>query len=52
MIEFDLLYDPIGFDTILSNLKDFENSKIIYIHQGGIKGNLTMLQRYKYKLKE
>ncbi|MCK9336590.1 MAG: 1-aminocyclopropane-1-carboxylate deaminase/D-cysteine desulfhydrase [Arcobacteraceae bacterium] len=49
MIEFDLLYDPIGFDTILSNLKIFEDSKIIYIHQGGIKGNLTMLQRYKHK---
>jgi 1-aminocyclopropane-1-carboxylate deaminase len=49
MIEFDLLYDPIGFDTILSNLKDFEDSKIIYIHQGGIKGNFTMLQRYNRK---
>ena len=46
-IEFDLLYDPIGWDTILHyNLKN-----ILYIHQGGLKGNITMLKRYERKLK-
>jgi 1-aminocyclopropane-1-carboxylate deaminase/D-cysteine desulfhydrase-like pyridoxal-dependent ACC family enzyme len=46
-IEFDLLYDPIGWDTIMYyGLKD-----ILYIHQGGILGNETMIERYKRKLK-
>ena len=46
-IEFDLLYDVVGWDTILYyNLKN-----ILYIHQGGIKGNETMIKRYQYKLR-
>jgi len=45
-IEFDLLYDPIGWDTVLYyGLKD-----ILYIHQGGILGNSTMIKRYERKL--
>ena len=45
-IEFDLLYDPIGWDTVLfHNLKN-----ILYIHQGGLKGNITMLKRYERKI--
>jgi len=47
-IEFDLLYDPIGWNTLLKVFKD-ENITILYIHQGGIIGNETMLARYKYK---
>jgi 1-aminocyclopropane-1-carboxylate deaminase/D-cysteine desulfhydrase-like pyridoxal-dependent ACC family enzyme len=44
-IEFDLLYDPIGWEVVIeNNLKD-----ILYIHQGGLKGNITMLKRYKRK---
>ena len=46
-IEFDLLYDPIGISTLMNNYP--KNSTILYIHQGGIIGNETMLQRYKYK---
>jgi 1-aminocyclopropane-1-carboxylate deaminase/D-cysteine desulfhydrase-like pyridoxal-dependent ACC family enzyme len=45
-IEFDLLYDPIGWDTLLHyGLHD-----ILYIHQGGIFGNTTMIKRYERKL--
>lgn len=46
-IEFDLLYDPIGWNTLLHNY----NSDFIYlyIHQGGLVGNESMLQRYTYK---
>ena len=45
-IEFDLLYDPIGWDTI-----DFYGLKnILYIHQGGLKGNISMLMRYERKM--
>jgi 1-aminocyclopropane-1-carboxylate deaminase/D-cysteine desulfhydrase-like pyridoxal-dependent ACC family enzyme len=49
-IEFDLLYDPIGWNTLLNNIDKSYN--YIYIHQGGIKGNETMIQRYKYKYKD
>jgi len=42
-IEFDLLYDPVGWDTILF----YGLKNILYIHQGGIKGNITMIERYQ-----
>ena len=42
-IEFDLLYDPIGWDTI----KYYGLKNILYIHQGGTKGNESMLKRYE-----
>ncbi|MCK5110685.1 MAG: 1-aminocyclopropane-1-carboxylate deaminase [Arcobacteraceae bacterium] len=45
-IEFDLLYDPIGWQTLLK----YQKKNILYIHQGGIKGNETMITRYKRKL--
>jgi len=48
-IEFELLYDPIGWNTILNTKLDLKNTTILYIHQGGIIGNETMIQRYKYK---
>ena len=44
-IEFDLLYDPIGWDTI----EYYDLKNILYIHQGGLKGNITMLKRYERK---
>ncbi len=47
-IEFDLLYDPIGWNTLL-NSELLEKENILYIHQGGTKGNVTMLQRYQRK---
>lgn len=47
-IEFDLLYDPIGLQTFL-DLQKQSNTTYLYIHQGGIKGNETMIQRYNYK---
>ena len=49
-IEFDLLYDPKGWITILDNKELFSN--LVYIHQGGILGNTSMLDRYKYKYGE
>ena len=50
-IEFDFLYDSLGWiclEKYLETLqeKDFE---ILYIHQGGILGNISMLERYKNK---
>ncbi len=49
-IEFDLLYDPIGLESFLSLPKTDTN--YLYIHQGGLKGNETMTQRYLYKYPE
>ena len=50
-IEFDLLYDPIGLKTFLSLPKE-KSFTYLYIHQGGIKGNETMIERYLYKYKD
>lgn len=48
-ITFDLLYDPIGWQTLFYNKDNIDLNNILYIHQGGIIGNITMLQRYKRK---
>jgi len=50
-IEFDLLYDPHGWLTLLENPKLFE-LPLLYIHQGGLLGNESMLMRYKRKYGE
>ncbi|QOQ88184.1 1-aminocyclopropane-1-carboxylate deaminase [Campylobacter corcagiensis] len=47
-VEFDLIYDPVGLLTLFTNLDKFEN-EILYIHQGGLLGNISQLQRYKDK---
>lgn len=50
-IEFDLLYDSLGFIVLEEYLNSLENdnSKILYIHQGGLIGNISMGERYKHK---
>ncbi len=51
-IEFDLLYDPIGWKTILeynAQIQVANPKTIIYIHQGGLIGNETMIERYSRK---
>ena len=47
-IEFDLVYDPKGWLTLLYHEDIFENP-ILYIYQGGILGNESMLPRYQRK---
>ncbi len=48
-IEFDLLYDPIGWRCLLDYLKKQPFKNVLYIHQGGLVGNQSMLARYKRK---
>ncbi len=48
-VEFDLLYDPKGWIVLLESRELFNN--LIYIHQGGTLGNVTMLKRYAHFLK-
>lgn len=47
-IEFDMLYDPIGWLTLMEKPNIFEKP-FLYIHQGGLIGNESMLERYKRK---
>ena len=50
-IEFELIYDPVGFLTMMANLGAFKN-EILYIHQGGALGNISQKLRYERKIKE
>lgn len=47
-VEFDLVYDPVGWTALLEHLPHLEGTPI-YIHQGGILGNSSMEERYKRK---
>lgn len=47
-IEFDLLYDPKGW-IIVSLNPDIFTETTLYIHQGGLIGNESMLARYERK---
>ena len=46
-IEFDLMYDPIGFNTVFTNVQCLMSNDFLYIHQGGLKGNESMIARYQ-----
>ena len=50
-IEFDFLYDSLGWICIENYLQNLEKQdfEVLYIHQGGILGNVSMLERYKNK---
>ena len=51
-IKFDLLYDSLGwlcFENYLKQLEKKDDMIFLYIHQGGIIGNESMLDRYKHK---
>ena len=51
-IEFDLLYDSLGwivFENYINNFEQRQEYTFLYIHQGGVLGNKTMLDRYRYK---
>jgi len=47
-VTFDLLYDPLGWRVMLAHPALFERP-VMYIHQGGILGNESMLPRYERK---
>jgi len=43
---FDLLYAPAMWLALLEQTKE---EKILYVHSGGVSGNVSMLERYKKK---
>lgn len=53
-IEFELLYDPLGWITLIDYLNNTpeDSAPVIYIHQGGILGNETMQPRYERRLRQ
>ncbi|AXK49446.1 1-aminocyclopropane-1-carboxylate deaminase [Aliarcobacter trophiarum LMG 25534] len=51
-IEFDLLYDSLGwiiFENFVKNLENKDDYIFLYIHQGGVLGNISMIERYRFK---
>jgi 1-aminocyclopropane-1-carboxylate deaminase len=49
-IEFELLYDPIGWQCLIRYLDEHNDDvPTLYIHQGGLLGNQSMLNRYRRK---
>jgi len=48
-VVFDLLYDPLGWRTLLVHPEVYSEIPILYIHQGGLLGNESMLPRYQRK---
>ncbi|MDF0534889.1 pyridoxal-phosphate dependent enzyme [Shewanella sp. A32] len=48
-ITFELLYDPLGWLMLLNYKRQHPQRPIMYIHQGGLLGNESMLPRYARK---
>ncbi len=49
-IEFELLYDPLGWMALEHYLNmTADKTPIMYLHQGGLLGNVSMLPRYQRK---
>ena len=47
-VTFDLMYDPVGWQVFLEHINRLEGTPI-YLHQGGLLGNISMEERYKRK---
>ncbi len=48
-IEFDLLYATVMWQALQEHHKELEDVTLLYLHSGGVMGNITQLQRYKSK---
>ena len=45
-VVFDLLYDPKGWMTLMAHRKRL-GANVLYLHQGGLQGNESMIRRYQ-----
>lgn len=43
----DLVYDSVGFWMIKKNLDKFKGRELVFIHSGGLMGDISQLERYK-----
>lgn len=48
-VEFDLLYDPYMWQCLQYWREENPNKALLYIHQGGLLGNVSMVKRYQRK---
>lgn len=48
-VEFELLYDPLMWRCLNDWIPNNANQTLVYIHQGGLLGNESMLPRYQRK---
>lgn len=48
-ITFELLYDPLGWLNLTHYMAENSDETIVYLHQGGLLGNESMLPRYQRK---
>jgi 1-aminocyclopropane-1-carboxylate deaminase/D-cysteine desulfhydrase-like pyridoxal-dependent ACC family enzyme len=48
-VEFELLYDPLMWQVLLENRSQLQGKTLLYVHQGGLIGNESMLPRYQRK---
>ncbi|SJN59926.1 D-cysteine desulfhydrase [Vibrio ruber DSM 16370] len=48
-VEFDLLYDPLMWRCLQGWLAEHPDRPLIYLHQGGLLGNVSMQARYQRK---
>jgi 1-aminocyclopropane-1-carboxylate deaminase len=46
-IELDLIYAPVMLQAFKEHQKEFKDSNCLYIHSGGVSGNVTQLKRYQ-----
>lgn len=51
-VEFELLYDPMMWQCLLDWYPNNRDKTLLYIHQGGLLGNESMLPRYQRKFGE
>ncbi|MCG9736846.1 1-aminocyclopropane-1-carboxylate deaminase/D-cysteine desulfhydrase [Shewanella insulae] len=51
-IEFELLYDPLGWLCLKHLWQQGLDAPVLYLHQGGLLGNESMLPRYRRKFGE
>jgi 1-aminocyclopropane-1-carboxylate deaminase/D-cysteine desulfhydrase-like pyridoxal-dependent ACC family enzyme len=49
-VVFELLYDPVAWHTLLAHRTLFD-TPLLYVHQGGLGGNESMIRRYEVKKK-
>lgn len=48
-VEFDLLYDCVLWVKIRENIEKFNQRELVFIHSGGLMGNITQEKRYRLK---
>ncbi|TLD96595.1 pyridoxal-phosphate dependent enzyme [Helicobacter jaachi] len=46
----DIIYDSVGFYMLRQHLHAFKGYKLVFIHSGGLMGNLSQLPRYAHIL--